>query len=409
MKELAVCIPNYNRPQKLLRLLENLSGQIVEKELTECVEICITDDCSTEKPNEVVAIIRKNYPSVSVRFFVNETNLGMDYNFLHCVMVSDARYCWIVGNDDLPEENALVYILQLLHSQETEIDVLVSPFDLYDENDRVCGSVSPLAGEISEMLYFDTSDAQEYDRLIARMTDGNAIFCFLSNVIFKKSNWLSHKDMFADKMDTIFIQMYMNLQTLREGAVYAYTPVKLIRNYGDDVVNATFEREYRVLIGLNGVIDSFFTGTAHEKLLKCVVEPRINGRMWELPDDSVLKHPILQIRSPKNEIYRVYFIRPEHRKELFFEKKVFVYGAGNLGRRAITELKEYCPYSISVFDADTEKTGSMLEGCEIMPANLLCEAYGAEECIVVVANQYSMVEIVAMLRGNGVERIAIIN
>ena len=409
MKKLAVCIPNYNRPAKLLRLLEHLAEQIAADHLSERVELCVTDDCSSEKPDEVIASIRRNYPSVSLRYFVNERNRGMDYNFLHCVMLANGQYCWIIGNDDLPEENALATILHLLDKKEREIDVLVCPFDLYDEDDNVRGTMNPLSGDVEKTLYFDTSNKQEYDRLIDRMTDGNAIFCFLSNVIFKKSNWISHGNRFADKMDTIFIQMYMNLQTLREGAVYAYTPVKLIRNYGDDVINATFEREYKVLVGLNGVIDYFFSGAAHQKMQRCVVEPRINGRMWALPDDSPQKRPILEIESPKNEIYRRCFVRPEHRESYFANKDILLYGAGNLGRRAIVELQKYHPRSVSVFDADKKKAGTTLEGYAVMPADSLYAAYDAGESVVVVANQLSLTDIVTTLRANGVSRIAVIN
>lgn len=44
--KLAVCIPNYNRPEKLDRLIRGLADQIMEENLGGQVEICISDDKS---------------------------------------------------------------------------------------------------------------------------------------------------------------------------------------------------------------------------------------------------------------------------------------------------------------------------------------------------------------------------
>lgn len=408
MKKLAVCIPNYNRPQKLGRLLEVLAKQIVLGNLSDEVEICINDDCSTEKPDDVIRRIKKMYPDIFIRYEMNERNMGMDYNFLRSVMLSDSEYCWIVGNDDLPGEAALKEILGQLNVNKKDIDVLVCPFDLYDENDHVWGSVYPLRGDITGTLYFDTRKKEEYDKLIERINDGNALFCFLSNVVFKKVHWSAHGNMFEDKMNTIFIQMYMNLQTLQEGAVYAYTPFKFIKNYSDDEVNATFKREYDVLVGLSGVIDYFFQGREHKKLQKCIVDPRINGRMWDLPDDSPLKQSIIQIDSSKNDLYKAYFIQQENREMFFKGKDVLLYGAGHHGQKAILELKDYCPHSLDVFDADQDKWGKQIEGYEIKPAEMLYKAYDSKKSIVVVANQLYLEDIISTMRDQNVGNFAII-
>lgn len=111
------------------------------------------------------------------------------------------------------------------------------------------------AYEMNEALYFHTENSEEYETLLARAKDGNALFCFLSNVVFRKNDWVRHGNMFADRMNTIFIQIYMNLQTLKEEAVYAYIPNAFVKNHGDAQVNDTFKREYDVLAGLNGVVD----------------------------------------------------------------------------------------------------------------------------------------------------------
>lgn len=371
------------------------------------VEICISDDKSPERPDEVVGNARRLYPDVRIVYHTNEQNRGMDYNFLQSVLISEAKYCWIVGNDDEPEEKALRTILHYI--SDSAVDVLVCPFHIYDEEGRILLTIEPMENRENKALYFHTENQKEYEELLARARDGNALFCFLSNVVFRRADWIRHGHMFADKMNTIFIQMYMNLQTLREGAVYAYIPEKFIKNHGDAQTNETFKREYDVLVGLSGVVDFFFEGRVHDLLQERIVDSRINGRMWALPDDSPLKQPILQIKSAKNEYYRKYFVRPEQRETYFAGKNVLVYGAGKFGHRAVTELAGYPIASLSLYDSDQTKQGQMLQGYRIDSPMQLKEKYSEGGGVVVPANNLSLVEIVDRVLREGMSEIAIIN
>lgn len=408
MKKLAICIPNYNRLPKLSRLLLALAEQTTAGKLFDEVEICVNDDCSTESPQPAIEAVKEKYPDVAIKYRQNHQNMGMDYNFLNAVLLSEAEYCCIIGNDDLPEPWALKRIIGYLEDDARDCDFFVSPFDTYNENDQRINSVYPIRDAGEEVLYFDTTNKKEYTELINRAVDGNALFCFLSNVVFKRAAWVEHGDMFTDKMHSIFIQMYMNLQTLKEGAVYAYIPEKLVKNYDDSGTNETFKREYDVFVGLSGVIDYFFEGEEHRILQKKIVDTRLNGRLWELPNDSPLKQPILNIKSDKNNLYKKYFIMPEERKDYFRHQNVLVYGAGNHGRRTVKELKEYAVNYLAVFDADSQKQGNSIEGCVIKPAEDLYEEYKRRASVVVVANQRYLEEIVNMLRDKQVENIAII-
>ncbi len=404
--KLAVCIPNYNRPQELYRLLKGLADQIMEDGLSGQVELCINDDKSPENPDRVIEMIRKSYPQIQVTFQVNERNMGLDYNFLQCVMISGGEYCWIVGNDDEPEKGALKKILNYI--SDSAIDILVSPFSMYDECGNVLTTIEPVMTDSKQPVYFHTENPEEYEDLLRRSKDGNALTCFLSNVVFRRSRWVEHGNMFADKMNTIFIQIYMNLQTLKEGALYAYIPEKIIKQHGDDEVNATFKREYDVLVGLSGVIDFFFDGEMHELLQERIVDPRINGRMWSLPEDSPLKASILKIQSLKNSYYQKYFVRPEQRAAVFSGKNVMVYGAGNYGRKAIAELEGYTLGSLSLFDSDEKKWGQEVDGYKVGRLEELKEKYGQEDSLIVVANNRSLVEIVDKLIQDGMANIALI-
>lgn len=405
--KLAVCIPNYNRPQNLYVLLAKLAAQIREETLCDQVEICINDDKSPESPDAVIEKVRARYPEVQIRYQINKENMGMDYNFLQSVLISEAEYCWIVGNDDEVEQKALETILSYIENEK--FDILVSPFDVYDEEDHLLRTIDPLRTNNHERISFHTAVAEEYDDLIQRVRAGDALFCFLSNVVFKRARWIEHGNMFEDKMGTIFIQMYMNLQTLKEGAIYLYIPEKIIKNHADPSMGKTLKREYDVLIGLNGVIDYFFAGEQRDKLKKCIVNPRINGRMWEFPDGSVMKRCVEEIDSVSTEYYRKYFIMPQERQEWFQNKNILLYGAGNLGRQAAKELLHYSINDFSVYDADPQKQGTNLGGYKIKDPAAIVDDYRKAGSVVVVANNLSLVEIIEMLLQKGIDRIALIN
>lgn len=405
--KLAVCVPNYNRPENLNVLLDALIRQILEEDLEKAVEICINDDASPDPPDKIIKSMKMKYPAVEINYYKNIENMGMDYNFLRSVMISSGEYCWIIGNDDELEPGAIKKVLRYI--DDGEIDILVSPFDVYDNKGTFLEHIIPLYADDDKIMRFHTDIKEEYNDLIERVQAGDALFCFLSNVVFRKSRWVEHGDMFKDKMDTIFIQMYMNIQTIKEGAVYAYIPDKIIRNHADPGVNVTYKREYDILVGLNGVVDYFFDGRQCDRLKECIIDPRINGRMWGLPDGTEMKHSIENIRSVKNEYYKKYYVKLEERKERFKNKNVILYGAGNLGLQAAEELLCYSIKSLSVYDSNPDKWGKKLAGHKINKVEGLVKDYQEHQSIVVVANNLALVEIADMLLQKEIRNIALIN
>jgi glycosyltransferase involved in cell wall biosynthesis len=93
---LSICIPNYNRPQELLRLLKT-----VDSKHTEEIEIVICEDKSP-KMLEVRKTVEEFIKTTryKVNYIENEVNLGYDKNLRACA--SNAKGDWIVymGNDD---------------------------------------------------------------------------------------------------------------------------------------------------------------------------------------------------------------------------------------------------------------------------------------------------------------------
>lgn len=220
---------------------------------------------------------------------------------------------------------------------------------------------------------------------------------------------MEYRDKFQDKLNTIFIQMYMNIQTLEDGALYLYYPEKIIKNYADDETNESVTRICRILIGLNGVVEYFFSGEIEKKLKKVIVDAYISGSVWELPENNNYKKIVKEIETNKNSLYKKYFISPDDRKTFFGQKEVVIFGAGNYGEKSFRELQNYDATVVEVMDSDFSKNGQMFCGQIIrMPEQILdtCKENG---WIIVVANHFHLEDMVDMLLKNGLESIAIIS
>ena len=100
---LSICIPSYNR----LDCLENCLNSILISSRNASsfeFEICISDNCSDIDPKE---IINKFKASLNIKYNRNSKNLGFALNAIKTVNLSQGKYIWIIGNDDLILPNTL--------------------------------------------------------------------------------------------------------------------------------------------------------------------------------------------------------------------------------------------------------------------------------------------------------------
>lgn len=408
MRYLAICIPNYNRLDKLERLLQASIEQIIRYSLEELVEICISDDCSEEDPEELVHKIQIKNPDVTIRYQRNPVNMGMDHNFLNSVLLSDSRYCWIIGNDDLPTKDGIKTALEILRGKEEAIDLLITPFDIIDVNEHFITSVHPLNLEVEKETAFNTKRTEDYYELLSKIQHNSGLFGFLSNVIFKRENWCKFQKRFRGKMNTIFIQMYMNIQLLEEGAVYVYSSQKIIDNYADETVNESVKRICDILLGLDGVIEFFYNGEIKKHLKRVIVDPFISGTVWNVSDQNKYKRQIQCIESEKNEIYRRYFLESDRRNEFLKNKNIILYGAGDYGKRALAILNECDANIMAVVDSNVEKHGKTFGNYIIQSSVDIKSFYISDQTYVVVANHYHLTEMVKNLLDQKIDRLLII-
>ena len=110
---LSICIPQYNRLECLRDLLDSI---IEQKDCPTPVEICISDDASTDDTFSLVRSYQKKYPHI--QYYEFSQNVGLDTNMLKAVSLANGDYCWLMGNDDKIEQGSVEKITSLLKKYE---------------------------------------------------------------------------------------------------------------------------------------------------------------------------------------------------------------------------------------------------------------------------------------------------
>jgi hypothetical protein len=119
MIKLAIAIPTFNRPEKLLKTV----GALLAHSIPDCVEIVIIDNASAYPVEQLVL---DHYPSLKsfTRFYRNVSNIGLGANLLRCFEHSGSNWTWLLGDDDTPLENAILKILAEIDAAGDD-DVLI--------------------------------------------------------------------------------------------------------------------------------------------------------------------------------------------------------------------------------------------------------------------------------------------
>lgn len=403
---LSICIPNYNRCQKLLRLMNECITQIEKYGLSNMVEICISDDCSSDDPTESIMALKQERKNISITYVRNKENQGMDRNFLNSVMCSSGKYCWIIGNDDLLENESLRHVKDILERSEKEnVAIIVSALNTYLGPELELTENYPLGRNQGERI-FDTRNPDDRRALYGSVQNNCALFGFLSNVIFRKQDWVNHGSMFEDKMGAVFIQVYMNLQTLMDGAKYFYTPMKLIRNYCEST--CSLELSYKVAIGLYNAVEYFFYNTEYrDSLMKRVVEDFVSVKFWDHRLDYKWLSPIFNTDLEKVKIYNKYYVPLKDRKPLLAKKEVYIFGAGRVGKKVCRILEEMGAVIVGILDNDSKLWGKTIEGYSVLSPDILQQRSGSEPYIV-IASGWHAVAITEQLEDMGCKQLLVI-
>lgn len=105
---LSICIPTYNGGESLIYNIENL----IKLSLRYNLEICVSDNASTDRTEVYMKCISKKYDFI--KYHRNRENKGIAYNFDNALRMSTSKYCWLLGDDDIIIEENIKVLLDLL-------------------------------------------------------------------------------------------------------------------------------------------------------------------------------------------------------------------------------------------------------------------------------------------------------
>lgn len=195
---LTLGIPTYNRASALRRTLTGLAQQIKRAGLQD-VEIVVSDNCSTDDTGVVCVDVAAQFPSVRLRYFCNEENIGFDRNVDSLFHRATATYVWTFSDDDLACETAVANVRQ--HLTERAVSFAFVNYDV------------SIDGKVFESRYGSGPTRLINGRdLLKTIRFSNSL---ISSSIFKRETWLeSHPER---HVGTLWIHFFVAREVLLQG------------------------------------------------------------------------------------------------------------------------------------------------------------------------------------------------
>lgn len=232
---LSVCIPTYNRAAFLRQNLERLASQAAAD-----IEIVVSDNGSNDETVRTVSEFRAAFPTVSIRFFRNDENLGFDRNVIKLVPESRGEYVWLLGDDDFVYPEAIAKIRDEVSAHPSADLFLVN----YSRRDVVTGALTSkrmidrdedFVAENFDDFFFEVCARPSYFKLL-----GTNLITMSANV-FRRRAWLDAGDLRAH-IGTNMIHVFALTTILRRSTQAVFIARPLVeylcnnhRPWGNDV------------------------------------------------------------------------------------------------------------------------------------------------------------------------------
>ncbi|EBU1703925.1 glycosyltransferase, partial [Salmonella enterica] len=203
--KVSFCIPTYNRVKFIEDLLESINNQSSHSLI---VEVCISDNASTDGTEESINIWRDrfNFPILYQR---HNENIGPDRNYLSAVNMGTGDYCWIFGSDDILTKNSLALME----------DKLAAGSDIYLCDRRELDiSMTKISNPHRRWLnggsrLFSFSNEADLIEYFSKCNSVGGLFSYLSSIIVKRNKW---SDVILDEsyIGTAYAHVYILLRII---------------------------------------------------------------------------------------------------------------------------------------------------------------------------------------------------
>lgn len=182
---LSICIPTFNRIDKLLYLLSIIKEEI--KGLENDIEVLVSDNHS--EPFQLQKLIEYSKENSFFKLHLQKENVGLIGNYTYLAQKAAGKYTWIFGDDDVIAKGALRHIIEILKKNKGRIGLLHLSYNRYiDSVHNTFPSIKEYGG-----IYGFVPDIEEYFRLFSKKG-------LLGRLLFISANILN-----SEKLKSIII------------------------------------------------------------------------------------------------------------------------------------------------------------------------------------------------------------
>lgn len=217
-KLLTIAIPTYNRCDYLSQLVPALWAQV--SAYRNLVDIVVSDNASTDDTAAVAD--RLQAQGYEFRYLRRPVNIGMDGNFIATLEVVETRYCWLLGDDDVPVPGTLPSLLGALSQIQPDLLYLNSAW-------------FPNAFEAS-VPNADTSIPSEPIDVVEFTRRTNYWLTFISSVVFDLAHYrrLAPQGPTAEFRGTTLAQLHWVFLLLKYGSKFVISNGPVIMATGNN-------------------------------------------------------------------------------------------------------------------------------------------------------------------------------
>jgi glycosyltransferase involved in cell wall biosynthesis len=203
---ISICIPSYNRPDEIYRLLKSIDASSRDE-----IEIVICEDMSPRRAEISAKVMEySNHSDYDVKYYENEENLGYDKNLRELIEKASGEYIIFMGDDDWFVPEALDKFIGFLKDHRELGYVLKTHILMHDDGTQELFKYYP------ESIFFENGE-DAYLALFRKSV-------FISGFTFKREYALDYLVAYFD--GTLLFQLYILAEiTLKYPSAFCDIPL----------------------------------------------------------------------------------------------------------------------------------------------------------------------------------------
>nr|WP_304622830.1 glycosyltransferase [Pelomonas sp. P8] len=217
-KLLTVVIPTYNRCDYVRQLVPALCAEV--SACCDLVDIVVSDNASTDDTAAAMAALQTE--GCRFRYLRRPVNIGMDGNFTETLAMVETRYCWLLGDDDVPVPGTLQSVVGTLSQVQPDI--------LYLRSAWFPNAFEASLSDADTTIPSEPIDVFEFTRRT------NYWLTFISSVVFDLARYkcIAPHGPTAEFRGTMLPQLHWVFLLLRHGSKFAISNCAVIKATGNN-------------------------------------------------------------------------------------------------------------------------------------------------------------------------------